>query len=264
MKVKVTLTIIIMGLLMLQIPRLAKTEMDAKEIMRQVDLQSSATDEVIDITMVLIDKKGKERARKATLYTKQKNDTDDMRLIRFHTPADIAKSAVLTIENSDRDNDQWVYLPAYHTTRRITAANRSDNYMGTDFAYEDITDPRIDEYQYKILKREKYRETDCVVIESIPVDEKLKKETGYSKTISWIDPGKFVNLKQEFYDKKGELLKVLTNLELKQYGEKYRWKRTEMENLQKKHKTINEVTKRKINTGLSANTFTQRYLKRGR
>jgi len=264
MKTRVILMAISLVLLMSQVPALAETDMDAKEIMRQVELQNSAVDEVLDITMTLVDADGRERSRTATLYIKQKSGMDDMRLIRFHTPADIAKSAVLTIENSDRDNDQWVYLPAYHTTRRIATANRSDNYMGTDFAYEDITDPRIDEYQYAIVRQEKYREIECVIIESIPTAEKLVNETAYSKTVSWIDPGKFVTLKQEFYDKKGELLKVLTNLELEQYGEKYRWQQTEMENVQTQHKTINEVTKREINTGLSDNIFTQRYLKRGR
>lgn len=264
MKVNIVLIASSLVLLMSQVPSLAETDMDAKEIMRQVELQSSAADEVLDITMTLVDAEGKERSRTATLYTKQKSGMDDMRLIRFHTPADIAKSAVLTIENSDRDNDQWVYLPAYHTTRRIATANRSDNYMGTDFAYEDITDPRIDEYQYSVLRQEKHRETECVVIESIPTAEKLVKETAYSKTVSWVDPKKFVTLKQEFHNKKGELFKILTNLELKQYGEKYRWQRTEMENIQTKHKTTNEVTDRKLNTGLKDNMFTQRYLKRGR
>lgn len=251
----------------LSVPLFADAETstrDPKEIMKRVERMSSARDEVVQVDMVLVDSRGRRRKRTSTLYTKQKSHVDDMRLIRFHTPADLAKSGVLTIENSDRDDDQWMYLPAYHTARRIPSANRSDTYMGTDFAYEDIADRKIDEYQYRILKVDPYEGIECLVIESIPYDEKLKKETGYSKTIFWVDSEKSVIWKSVFYDKKGALYKTLISKNLKQYDEKYRFQHLTMHNVQKNHKTIVEFHDRRINTGLSGKIFTVRYLKRGR
>ena len=73
------------------------------------------------------------RERTGTVYERQaaRGALDKMRLISFHSPADIKGSGVLTIEHSDRKNDRWLYLPAYHTTRRISPANRGDRYMST-------------------------------------------------------------------------------------------------------------------------------------
>jgi len=238
-------------------------QMDPEEVMSKVLQQDKATDEIMEVTMTLIDSGGQKRDRTATIYAKEKDPVNTMRLIRFHTPEDLANSAVLTIENSDRDNDQWIYVPAFHTTRRIASSNRSDNYMGTDFAYEDISDPRIKEYSYKTIKTDKCGDVDCVVIESTPVDQKLKDESGYSKTLSWVDTNRYITFKKEFYNKKGTLLKTQINSKLNKYGEKYRWDHVEMENVQSKHKTINDITERKLNTGLSDEYFTMRYLKRG-
>ena len=215
MRIRQLLTAIIIGLIA-TCPD-AGSAMDAKEMMRRVERQNSAADEVVQVEMTLINASGRRHVRTATLYQKQKNDVDDMRLIRFHTPPDMAKNGVLTIENNDRDNDQWTYLPAYHTVRRIAPSNRRDTYMGTDFAYEDVTDRKLDEYQFKILREEEYNANACVVIESIPTVPKLKKETGYSKTISWVDPVKYVILKEEFYGQNQKLFKVLTNSNLQQY-----------------------------------------------
>ncbi|MCP4622684.1 MAG: outer membrane lipoprotein-sorting protein [bacterium] len=238
--------------------------MDAKELMRRVERQISAVDEIVKVKMTLINAAGRQHVRTATLYQKQKNDVNDMRMVRFHTPPEMAKHGVLTIENSDRDDDQWAYMPAYHTVRRIAPANRSDTYMGTDFAYEDMTDRKLDEYKYKTLKEEKFNGTACTVIESIPAAEKLRKETGYSKTISWIDHDNYLVLKVAFYDRNQKLLKILTNSELQQYGAKYRFHRMEMVNVQTDHRTLIEVKSRKINAGIPAKIFTVRYLKRGK
>lgn len=238
--------------------------LDAKELMRRVQQQNGAADEMVDVEMTLIDAGGRRHERTATLYQKQKSDRNNMRMIRFHSPPDLAKHAVLTIENSDRDDDMWAFMPAYHTVRRIASANRSDTYMGTDFSYEDLIDRKLDEYQFKTLRKEEYNGTACTVVESLPAAPKLKEETGYSKTISWIDPEKYLLLKAEFYDRDQKLLKVLTNSDLQQYGAKYRFQRTEMVNVQIDHRTLIEVQSRKINAGLPAKIFTVRYLKRGK
>ncbi len=236
---------------------------DARAIMRRVIQQSSADDEVVDIAMQLIDANAQVRQRTATLYTKKKDGDDRMRLIRFHTPADVAKSGVLSIEHRDPDTDQWLYLPAYHTSRRIASANRSDTYMGTDFTYEDIADPKVEQSQYHILGHERLHDVEASIIEAIPFDPKLKQESGYSKVIYWIDQTKDVLLKAEFYNRAGTLFKRFTNFELERFGRYYRWRRSEMHDLQRNHRTVEEFSNRRIDQGLSDHYFTVRYLERG-
>jgi len=238
------------------------------EMMDKVLKQDSCEDQVTKVTMTLVSGDNKTHVRTATLYNKRKKDIEDMRLIRFHTPLDLADNGVLTIENSDRDNDQWAYIPAYHTVRRIASSNMTDNYMGTDYSYEDAADPVTSKYYYKKISNEVVGGVLWTVISAGAVDKKLRSETAYSEITYWIDPIKNVIFKTRYKDKKGKLFKELINSDLKSYdtkeGVKYRWNRTEMSNLQTKHKTITEVISCDIDKGLSGNIFTERYLKIGK
>ena len=38
----------------------------------------------------------------------------------------------------DRDNDQWLYLPASRTIKRISPKNQSESFLGSEASYEDI------------------------------------------------------------------------------------------------------------------------------
>jgi hypothetical protein len=236
----------------------------AREIMRRVLRESRAEDEVIRVGMRLVDAKGQVRPRTITIYAKKRTAEDSMRLIRFHDPPDLARSGILTIEHSDRDTDQWIYLPAYHAARRVASANRGDTWMGTDFTYEDITDAKIEQYQYTTLRHEEVHNVRCAVIEAIPTDGKLKEESAYSRTVFWIDPEESVALKIEYYDRGGRLLKVLTNSALRRYGKYRRWQLTEMRDVTRNHTTVLAVTDRTVNRGLSDDYFEVSYLERGR
>ena len=39
----------------------------------------------------------------------------------------------------DREDDQWLYMPAYgQKLKRIAGGNKKGYFMGTDFSYEDL------------------------------------------------------------------------------------------------------------------------------
>ena len=187
-----------------------------------------------------------------------------MRLIRFHEPPDLARSGILTIEHADRDADQWIYLPAYHAARRVASANRGDTWMGTDFTYEDITDPKLEHYQYTTLRRERVGDVPCTVIEAVPTDPKLKEQSAYARTTFWVDPVQAVALKVEYQDRAGRLLKVLTNSDLRQHGSYRRWRVTRVKDVTRSHETVLTVTERRLDRGLSDEYFGVSYLERGR
>jgi hypothetical protein len=233
--------------------------------MRRVLRDSRADDEVVSVQMQLIDGKGRVRRRTATFYSKKRPTEDaSVRLMRFHTPPDFAQAGILTIEHADRDADQWIYLPAYYASRRVSSANRGDTWMGTDFTYEDITDAKIDQYEYRTLGQERLGGVPCTVIEAIPRDKKLVEESAYSKTISWVDTEESVALKVDYYNRSGRRFKTLTNSELRKFGKYRRWQRAEMHDVEQAHKTVLEFTERKINRGLGDEYFVVAYLERGR
>ncbi len=237
-----------------------------REVMRKVQLQDGAQDEVFDMKMALVDASGTVRRRTATTLKKKRPGAAEVytRLIVFHEPPEMAKSGVLTLENADRDNDQWVYLPAYHTSRRIASENRRNYYMGTDFTYEDIYTQKLDEYGYGPVREEEYAGTKCYVFETVPVGATLKKESGYSKTIYWIDAERYLTLKAEFYDRDGKLLKVHTASNPVRLGARYRLSHMEVQNVQNNHRTLVDYDDFKLDGGLADDKFTLRYLERGR
>ena len=238
---------------------------DPVEVMRRVQRQSTAPDEQTQFAMQLIDASGQIRDRTGTVYQRQVvlGALDEMRLIRFHSPADIKGSGVLTVEHPDRDNDQWLYLPAYHTTRRIAAANRGDRYMGTDFLYEDIMREKIEEYRYRTAGEDTAGGVRYVVVEAVPVAESLARETAYSKKLIWVDRARDVILRVDYYDRDGRLFKRLAVSEIEQVADKYRWRVVRMEDFVRQHATVVNYHGRKIAAGVPERFFTEQYLKRG-
>ncbi len=242
----------------------AEDDPGARELLREVIASASADDESVSIRMELTDSDDQVRQRTATLYSKRDGEGNVMRLIRFHTPADLAKSGILVLDKGAEDAEQWLYLPAYHTSRRVAAANRSDTWMGTDFAYEDMSDPNVDRYDYRYLENERVDGVECRVIEAVPREDTLKKESGYSRTNYWIDPRRRIAVKVDFYDKEGALVKQLRHSRLETHGSHYRWGEWRMHDVKRSHHTTLKFEDRKINQGLEERLFTVRFLERGR
>jgi hypothetical protein len=245
-------------------PRAADDADRARELIRRVVRDSRADDETVAVRMELIDAKGQVRRRTTSISTKKRGAEASSRLIRFHEPPDLARSAILTLERPDGDADQWIYLPAYHAARRVASTNRGDTWMGTDFTYEDIADVKIEQYTYALLRQETLEQVRCEVIEAVPAERRLKEQSAYSRTIYWVDPAEAVALKLEYYDRGGRLLKVLTNAGLQRVGAYRRWTTTRVRDVTRNHETVVTVTDRKINSGLGDESFTVSSLERGR
>lgn len=240
---------------------LAASTEDGEAIMRAVIAHATARDEAVDVQMRLIDAGGKERRRTATIYNKKTGGDEHLRLIRFGAPPDLAGSGILSIEQPDRRADQWLYMPAYHTSRRIAAVNGGDTWMGTDFAYDDIVDPRLADYRYRVLGEEAARGVTGTLLESTPREG--AREGAYAKRVYLIDRAKDVILRVEFYDRGGERFKTLTNEDLVTVGGYHRWRRGEMVDSRKQHRTVLEFSNWRIDQGLNDRYFTVRFLERG-
>ena len=188
------------------------------------------------------------------------NDGDKI-LIIFDQPKDVKGTALLTFTHRTEDDDQWLYLPALKRVKRISSSNKSGPFMGSEFAYEDITSEEVEKYTYKYIRDEKYNDMNCFVIERYPVD----KRSGYSKQIVWIDQKNYNPLKTQYFDRKGQLLKVLNLKGYKLYIEKF-WQPSTLHMVNKvngKESTL-EFSDYKFKTGLSERDFDKNALKRAR
>lgn len=239
---------------------------DAKDIMRKVNFQASPIDEKTDFSMKLIDSKGKIRERTATQFIKRVNPNmwENSRLIRFHSPAEIAKSAVLILEKKDADYQQWIYIPSTYSIRRIPSKNRGDRYMGTDFSYEDVYTIDIDKYNFELIGDKIIDNQNCYKIEQIPKDKKLMSESIYSRILHYIDKEYFVILEAEYFDKKDVMIKRFKATQIIKTGKYFRPNHIEMEDIRLQHKTTITYGNRILEKGISDHIFSIQSLERGK
>ena len=220
------------------------------------------SDYTADMTMILRNKQGKESKRAIRSKTLEVPGDGDKSLSIFDTPRDVKGTAFLTFSHKVGDDEQWLYLPALKRVKRINSRNKSGSFMGSEFAYEDIASQEVEKYNYKHLREEKYEGQDCFVGESYPVD---KKNSGYTKRISWVDKAEYRLLKVEFYDRKKSLLKTLTVSDYQQYLDTY-WRADSMHMIN--HQTGKSTTllwqNYQFRTGLTDTDFNATSLKRVR
>ncbi len=240
-------------------------EMSGLDIMNRVDNRDDGDDLIQKIHQKLIDKRGGVREREMIAFRKDYGK-DSKSISYFLSPANIRDTALLTYDYDgvERDDDQWLYLPALKKVRRISSADRGDYFMGTDFTFEDIKQtPELEDYHWKLVGSENIDGHDCWVVEGEPKTDELKKNLGYSRTRSYIRKDIDVNIRTDYWDRKGQELKHFNVLELIQIDGIWTATKMVMENIQTKHLTEMTFTEQKYNTGLSDRTFSERMLKRG-
>jgi outer membrane lipoprotein-sorting protein len=224
------------------------------ELAEKMDQRIMPSDSKVDLIMTLKNKKGKTHS--STLRSIVKDD-GAKQIIWFLSPADDKGVAFLKIEHNDRDDEMRIWLPNFKKVQRISAKKRSGSFMGSDMSYEDMSSRQLDEYTFNILGQEVYDSTSCYLLESFPRED---IRTEYSKHITWVNDN-FLSLKEESYDKSGELLK-----------EKYFFyshingydvlSEIKVRDVQKDHSTIIKFENIELDTGVEDKLFHEMYLKR--
>jgi len=140
-------------------------------------------------------------------------------LMFFEAPADVRNTGLLSIDYDDgtKEDDQWLYLPSQHKSTRISTADKSGSFMGTDITYADMTSKDIDDYDYTLLEASvKVGDEDCWLIEARPRTDREKKETGYLKTHTWISKSKLMPVQVKAWVIEGKKLKYIKSTDFKQ------------------------------------------------
>ncbi|HHC73189.1 MAG TPA: outer membrane lipoprotein-sorting protein [Thiotrichales bacterium] len=213
------------------------------------------------LTMVLRNRQGDEATRRLRSRSLEVAGDGDKSLIIFDHPADVKGTAFLSHTHATRPDDQWLYLPALKRVKRISSSNKSGPFMGSEFAYEDISSQELAKYTYRFLREEPVDGRPTFVIERRPT----YRHSGYTRQITWIDQQMYQPLKVEFYDRKNSLLKTLTYHGYHQYLDRYwRPERMEMVNHQTGKSTTLIWEEYRFRTGLTARDFDRAALKRAR
>jgi len=214
-----------------------------------------------DMAMILRNRHGQESERRLRIRSLEVEGDGDKSLSVFDNPRDVKGTALLTFSHKTGTDDQWLYLPALKRVKRISSANKSGSFMGSEFAYEDISSQEVEKYTYRYLRDEAYEGEDCFVVERYPVDP----YSGYTRQVVWVDKAEYRTLRIDYYDRKDAHLKTLEHKGYKQYLGRY-WRAGEMYMLN--HQTGKSTRLMWENyafrTGLTEGDFNKDALKRAR
>lgn len=218
-------------------------------------------DQTAGLEMILRNQQGDESKREIRLRSMEVKGDGDKSLSIFDTPADVKGTAFLSFTHALKADDQWLYLPALKRVKRISSQNKSGPFMGSEFAYEDISSQEVEKYHYKFLNEEIYDGHNTFVIEQTPTYE----HSGYSKLQVWMDKEMYRPLKIDFYDRKGALLKTLTQHDYKLYADHfYRPSKMEMINHVNQKSTILKWSDYKFGNGFTERDFDHNALEAAR
>jgi len=254
-------------LLALNAPVFAEDFPDATEIVRQVNARNDGEHVFLRATITLRDKRGSDRVRESVSWRKYFGE-DKKTLFFFVSPANIRDTGFLTFDYADpaTDDDQWLYLPAARKVRRISASDRGDFFVGTDFTFEDIkkeSKVSVEDFTFKTLGVENIDGHRCYKVEAVPVDAATAKELGYARGISWFDPEIWLSRKTEQYDENGRLLRTILSQNIEQVDGVWIARKVTATTEKTGHSTVFEFSGVDYASPVEDDLFTERSLARG-
>lgn len=229
---------------------------DAKEISKKaldltkIDAMEMAT------TLRIYDAKGRERVKQTATASKKFGETTKI-ITRFVSPADVKGIALLIYDNEDKDDEMWIYLPALRKVRRIVSSEKGKSFMGSEFSNADMSKPNLDDYTYNIFGSEQFENQDCWQIESIPINEDVADENGFSRKVAWINKLNFQTNKVVYYDFDDEPYKEMILNKYEEAGKgKFMIRKMEILNLQNGRKSVLTIDQLQMGSTLTENSFT--------
>ena len=240
-------------------PKAKGREITAESIRRDADFGDTRS----EMTMSLMSD-GVEVSRRTlrmNVLESKGDDVGDKSVIFFETPKDVQGTVLLTHTKILTPDDQWIFIPAIARVKRIASANKSGPFLGSEFAYEDLTAQELGKYDYVWLRDEACpadAARQCHVVERKP----LYENSGYKRQVSWIDTTDFLFRKIEFYNQDDHLLKTLTLAKYQRQDNHWRAHELLMVNHQTGRSTKLDVAAVKFRTGLTEADFTEQAMER--
>ncbi len=198
------------------------------------------------VKMVLINNRGYKKIREIEMWS-----SGNRRLMKFKSPKEVKGVGFLVLS----DIEMYIYMPAYGKIRRIASHTKNQSFMGSDFSYNDMGNINYaDDYNAKLIKEGKtyYK------LKLIP----KQRESQYSKVVMYVNKETFLPDSSRFFDKKGNLYKIMKNKKVKKIGAFWIPVYITMRNVKKNHTTVMSIYDIDINLDIKNSLFTKRQLKR--
>ncbi|MBR9805324.1 outer membrane lipoprotein-sorting protein, partial [bacterium] len=125
-------------------------------------------DMTAELQMILIDRKGRRSERKLRIRNLEVEGDGDKALTIFDAPRDVKGTAFLSFTHALEPDDQWLFLSALNKVKRISSENKSGPFMGSEFAFEDLSSFEVEKYTYEYIGEDKVGETECYASKLYP------------------------------------------------------------------------------------------------
>ena len=219
------------------------------------------------LEMTMIDKRGKVRTRDTLNFRKYYGE--EKRTVLFYlSPRNVKDTAFLTYDypQVEKDDDQWLYLPALRKARRISASDRGDYFLGTDFTYEEIKKEgkfELSDYDFKSLKWDADSNGQWLVLEATPSTEAIAQELGYGRVLAWVNPENWIVMRAEYWDIALNKLKSLKVSDVRKVQDIWTRHQLDMMNYKTGHRTQFRFYDVDYQVQLQDRLFSQQALTRG-
>jgi outer membrane lipoprotein-sorting protein len=207
-----------------------------------------------NVTMILNERGGSSIVRKMQMSNLEAPGEGSRTLVLFETPADVKGTTVLTATHASRDDEQWIYLPAFQRVKQISTANQTAAFMGSEFSYEDVNSINIQlaKFTYAYLRDEVLDGLPCFVVQRVPKYD----HSAYSREVVWLDTRDYVIRRVDYFDRDNKPFKTLTGANYEKYLDRYyRPKQMTMVNLQNGKSTVLQVGQYRFRSGLRDSDF---------
>jgi len=125
-------------------------------------------------------------------------------LVKLTAPREVFGQSFLFVEN-EKEDDVWMYLPAFKVTRRVEGGQKNGSFLGSHFTYADFESRDIKDATHKRLEDEEIGKVPVFVVESVP----KQKNSDYSKVVVYVRQSDYVTLRVRFFDRSNQPVKTL-------------------------------------------------------
>lgn len=197
-------------------------------------------------TMVLMDSDGDRTVRRLRRFSRADGGGRFKLLLVFDDPPEIRGVALLAARHEDGRIEHGVYLPAFGPQfKRPRGSGAGGNFLGTDFAVEDLTAESLDDHRYVRGNDRVLEDVEFFVVEAYPRDARIERRHGYGLRRHLVRKDNFVIVQTDFFDRRLRYRKRLTRHDLRQVdGPSWRANMIMMSDRRDDHRTLLKVDRR--------------------
>jgi len=244
-------------------PAVGAAQDDGRTYMESVLDRSSFQDMRGQATLELISANGGTKQRSFKMASRQNAEGESDMILYMEQPADMRGNAFLMLGHATMEDERWIYIPALHRANKIVGAGRRGNFMSSDFTYDDIGSPELDEWSWTLGARTEIDGHACQEVVAVPASPSIEKDTGLSRVHWFVDVELEATRRAEFYDRQGALSRRMEVQKIEIFGQVPFATDLLMTDLGTGHSSRMTMSELQVDAGVEDAWFTKRALQNG-